>query len=158
MKFYEINQEMQNCLVTDENGEISEDSFNRLEELQMQEDEKLENLGVWYKTLMAESKAIKEERDSLYERQKAKEKKAEGIKAFLDYYLHSKGKSKFETAKLVLTFRKSTALEILNEDKVPEQFWKIKKEISKSDIKDAIKNGASFDFATIVEKENIQIK
>ena len=61
MNIYEIDNAMMS-LIDEETGEIKD--FTAFEELQMQREEKIENVALWYKNLVAESKAIREEENS----------------------------------------------------------------------------------------------
>jgi hypothetical protein len=67
---------------------------------------------------------------------------------------------KIDTPLLKLSFRKSEAVEILDEDQVPQEFKdvKITESVSKTKIKDAIKEGKVIPGAQLVTKQNLQIK
>ena len=58
MKLYEINEQIMAC-IDSETGELIDP--NKLKDLQIAKDEKLENLALWYKDLLAEANALKEE-------------------------------------------------------------------------------------------------
>ena len=142
-----------------ETGEIDQEKANSLlEGLQEAWDTKVENIGLFIKNIEAEAKAIKEEEKNLADRRKALENKSESLKAYLQYSLEAHDKEKFETAKIKMSFRASQQVVILDETKVPEQYLKVKTEIDKTAIKTALKEGATFDYATIVDKKNLQIK
>jgi len=68
------------------------------------------------------------------------------------------GNKAFETALFKLSLRKSQSVEITNENEVPDEFWAIKKEISKSTISQAIKDGLEVPGATMKENYGLQIK
>jgi hypothetical protein len=68
------------------------------------------------------------------------------------------GNKAFETALFKLSLRKSQSVEITNENDVPDEFWAIKKEISKSTISQAIKDGLEVPGATMKENYGLQIK
>ena len=80
MTLYEIDQAIQG-LVDPETGELMD--YEAFAALQMDRDAKIENMALWYKDLMADAKAIKEEADTLNERRKALENKAERLKSYL---------------------------------------------------------------------------
>lgn len=77
---YEINNEILNC-VDLETGEIVD--MEKLEALQLAFDEKVEGIACWVKNLLADAKAIKEEKDALAARQKNCENKAASLKEYL---------------------------------------------------------------------------
>lgn len=150
---YEIDFDIENCF-DPETGEIFED---RLEELQVEREKKLEGVALGYKNLMAEAEMIKAEIKSLTERQKRAEAKAEGLKGYLDRAL---GGAAFTTPKAQIKYRRSTALEIMDESDIPDEYWKVKteKSVDKLKIKDAMKSGIEVPGVELQEKLNISIK
>lgn len=157
---YEINEAITNC-VDEETGEIID--IEKLNELQMEMDRKIENLGLWYKNLVSDAQAIKYEIDTLTERKRRNESKAEQIKSVLDNFLNN---SKFETPKITMFYRKSKVTEVF--DNFIEWTKKRKNRIrfltykeptpNKTAIKEAILNGEKIPHAAIVEKNNLTIK
>ena len=159
MTLYEIDQKIEAAItnaVDEETGEITED-FAMLDELQIEREQKIENSGLYIKNLTAEIESLKAEEKALYERRKSKEKRAEWLKSYLAYSLAG---AKFETPKLALSFRKSIVVDVADVDKLPEEFKRVKTTIDadKTALKEALKAGALIDGATLVEKQNLQIK
>ena len=72
MNLYEINKEMLGCWDA-ETGEILDEA--RLDELQIERDEKIENIACWIKNLRAEKDALKAEKEVFAQRQKTVENK-----------------------------------------------------------------------------------
>ena len=143
MTIYEINEEILNCIDL-ETGEIID--IDRLNDLQLERDAKIENVACWIKELKAEAEAIKTEKQTLAERQKVAENKAESLKKWLAYALQGE---KFKTAKCSVSFRKSEVVEITDEGlnnlmKEHDELLTYKApEPNKKAIKDAIKDGLS---------------
>ena len=153
MKLYEIDVEIMN-LIDDETGEILD--VERFDELSGERDAKVENICLWIKNLKAEAEALKAEKDAFAQRQKVVENKMNSLKEFVSRYLEG---TSFKTTKVNVSFRKSESLEISDIYKIPEDFLKYKEpEVDKTALKKAIKEGASIEGATIVDKLNIQIK
>lgn len=154
MNIYEINKEIMDCIDL-ETGEIID--FEKLQELKIERNTKIENVALWIKNLIAESEAIKEEMKSLSERKERKDKKVEQLKEFLSSVLENQ---KFETARVAISYRKSSSLNIIDEAKINKQYIKevTTTSIDKMAIKEAIKLGQAVEGAEIVEKQNIQIK
>ena len=150
---YEINQDIMNC-IDFTTGEILDDE--KLQELQMEKSEKIENIALWIKNLESETKAIKDEINVLRERNELKERKIEKLKQ----YLTGNVEKKFETSKVIISYRKSVSVNITDESKLEEKYIKTKIETSvdKMAIKEAIKNGITVSGAELIEKQNIQIK
>lgn len=153
MKLYEIEQEILSC-VDMETGEIID--IEKLEQLEMCRDEKIENICLWIKNLTSDAEALKAEKDAFEKRQKAAEDKVARLKNFLTNYLDG---NKFETTKVKVSFRGSESVEVADISALPEKFLKFKDpEPDKTAIKTAIKAGDVVAGASIVQKQNIQIK
>lgn len=151
MNLYEIDQAIMECV--NEDGEIID--LDRMNELQMSRNDKVENIALWIKNLLAEAKAIGDEKKALDDRKQRCERKAESLKHYLDYALDG---HKFSTPRVAVSYRKSKSVDIINADLVPKEYFKVKYEISKSDISEALKNGEEVPGCVLTEKENIQIK
>lgn len=153
MHLYGIEAAMLEC-VDMETGEIIDEE--KLNQLSMARDEKIENIGKWIKNLTAAAAALKAEEQSFAERRKVTEKKVASLKSYLSDVL---GGQKFETTEVKISFRKSESLEIEEGAKVPEEFLKYKEpEVNKTELKKAVKGGLELEGVQIVQKQNLQIK
>lgn len=153
MKLYEINEQIMAC-IDSETGELIDPE--KLNDLQIAKDEKLENLALWYKDLLAEANALKEEKEAFAEREKAAKNKAESIKNYLSYVLNGEN---FKTTKCALSFRKSEKTVIDDIYSIPESYLKYAEpKADLTEIKKAIKNGEEIKGAHLEETQNIQIK
>jgi hypothetical protein len=151
---YEINQELLSCIDL-ETGEIID--TEKFDQLQIDRNEKLEQVALWYKNLLSEAKAYKAEKEVFAEKQKRAESKAESLKKYLDSTLHG---NKFDSVKVNITYRKSTSVEILDIDKLPEEYKKTITEVQadKAEIAKALKVGEAVTGASLKLSNNIQIK
>lgn len=150
---YEISEEILSC-VDMETGEIID--MDKLQELQMKFDDKVEGIALWIKNLLSEAAAIKVEKDKLAERQKACENKAKSLKEYLFKFLAGQ---KFKTPRVSISYRKSDSVEVEDVSMLPEEFLKFAEpEVRKADLKKALKEGVEIEGATLVEHQNIQIK
>lgn len=153
MKLYEIDEQIMNC-IDEETGEIFD--VEKFRALNLEKEAKIENVCLWIKNLKANAEALKAEKNALAERQKATENKMERLKIFISEYLNG---TKFETAKVQVSFRKSESLEISEDAVIPEEFLKYKvPDIDKVGLKKALKEGQIFEGVSIVANSNIQIK
>ena len=166
MTLYEIEQalelaieELLDC-VDEETGEVDEEKMHAVDALKMARAEKLEGIGCFIKNLMAEADAIKEESKKLAERAKIKENRVERLKRYVADNLLANNETKFEGVKVAYSFRKSEAVDILDESAIPSEYLKTKTEISpdKTAIKKAIKAGKEVAGAVVKENMNLQIK
>ena len=153
MNLYEIDNEILNC-VDMETGEIVD--LDKLNSLQMERDQKVENIGCWIKNLLADAKALKEEKDNLVKRQKAAENKAESLKRFLSSYLNGE---KFKTTRVAISYRSNSSVDIAEGAVVPEEYLRYSEPTpDKIGLKAALKAGDKFPGITLVTSQNIQIK
>lgn len=158
MNIYEIDNAMFS-LIDEETGEIKD--YEAFEELQMQREEKIENTALWYKNLIAESKAIREEEKALAERRKSLENKAENLKNFINRTLDG---NKFSTSKVAISYRKSTAVEV--DDEFIDYAMKNNNDLltfkrpepNKTVIKGMLQGGFDIPHAELVERNNMSIK
>ena len=158
MTIYEINEGILNCIDL-ETGEIID--IDKLNELELERDAKIENVACWIKELKAEAEAIKAEKLALAERQKVAENKAESLKKWLAYALQGE---KFKTAKCSVSFRKTESVEVTDEGlsnlmKEHDELLTYKApEPNKKAIKDAIKDGLSVAGVQLVQNVSTIIK
>ena len=70
----------------------------------------------------------------------------------------AKGIRRYETPLAKLSTRKSVAVEILDEQIIPADYWVIKREVSKSTIGQAIKDGAEVPGAQLRDNISLSIR
>lgn len=153
MNLYEIDNAITAC-VDEETGEIID--LEKLNELLMERDTKIEKVALWIKNLDALASSIKSERDALDKRMKLTENKAKSLREWLGNALDGQ---KFETSRVAVSFRKSEMTEV--DESVLDKKWckeKITYTPDKTAIKNAIKAGQTVDGARLVTRKNIQIK
>ena len=159
MNLYEIEQAIEDILSqVDENGMLTDEAMEKLQQLQMDEQTKIENVACKIKNLNAEAKALREEEKALAERRRSKESAAEKSKAYLQNVLMLKGLKKYETPRAVVSLRNSEAVSIDDDSLIPEDFKTYEPKISKTAIKEAIKAGQEVPGAKIVANQSLQIK
>lgn len=153
MNIYQIDEEIMSC-VDEETGEIID--IDKLRDLQMQRDDKIESVGLWIKDLIAEADAIGKEVKALQARKKASENKAESLKKYLKDALAGEP---FKTPRLSVTYRKSESVNILNQLYLDDKYLKISDPtVDKIAIKKDLKAGIAVAGAELVTNQNIQIR
>lgn len=163
MRLYDINKDIENTIedmfinVDEKTGEVKQEYVDRLNELQVQKEEKLENIGCYIKNLDAEVKAMEEEAKALNKRKDVLKKKSERLKKYVASILNGE---KFESTKVVFSFRKSDEVNIVDESLIPEEYMRTttKIEPNKDAIKKAIKEGKEVRGAFLVDKNNMSVK
>jgi outer membrane murein-binding lipoprotein Lpp len=153
MTLYEIDQKLLDCIDL-ETGEILNEE--RLNELQMERNEKLEKVALWIKELNAEADALKAEKQAFADRQKAAENKAGSLKKWLADALAGE---KFKTTKVMVSFRKTKSVEVADIFALDENYVKYSEPTAdKAAIKKAIEAGQKVAGATLVENVSISVK
>lgn len=151
---YDIRQELLDCVDTD-TGEILD--IARFDDLQIEYEEKIENIALWIKTLNADAEAYKNEKNAFAEREKKARNKAESLKQYLTDTLNGR---KFTTLSVDINWRKSTSVEV-DETKLPANWLReipATHVVDKVEITKALKAGEAIEGATLVERNNIQVK
>lgn len=165
MNLYEMNREMENVLLLleqtadQETGEVNSEMLEELNQLQMERDEKLENIGIYIKRLTYEVNALQSEQAVLNERIKQKKKAIDGLKNYVSGALLDNGQTKFETSRVVYSFRRSTKVKV-DESLLPKKYWvkTIEERPDKTGIGELLKKGQKVKGAELVESMNLQIK
>ena len=161
MTLYELAAEKERAIAEcfdEETGElIDAERFNKAF---ADFNEKIENIMLYVKDLKAKAKAIKEEKMALAHRQEVLEHKADSL---MDYLQSALNGNKFESAKGVISYRKSESVEIdlaefLQNENAYEYLKIAEPQPNKTEIKAAIKEGIKFKGAEIIVKQNMQIK
>lgn len=164
MKLYEIKDLYRKFEEMVNEGLIDDDAIvDTLESIDGEFEEKADNIACLIKTWLAEAEAIKTEEKSLKERRERKEKQADSLKQYLSITMQQLNKTKVETPRNVLSFRKSTSLHISDEEAFKTKYPRYIKietiqSIPRKEIADLIKNGEILDGAELIEKQNLQIK
>lgn len=150
---YEIDEQIMQC-IDEDTGEILD--LEKLNHLQMQQEQKVESLALWYKNLLSDAAALKAEKENFAAREKSARNRAESIKAYLSDFLNGE---KFETKKAKITFRKSKQVDIIDQSTIDDDYLIYQEpRPNKTKIKEALKSGAQLKGVQLVEKKNIQIK
>ena len=168
MNLYEINQRLIETIESQcdlETGELLEgsDLENAINGFEMELNQKIENIGLFCKSLNADVDALDKEIKTLQARKKSKENKLKSLSSYLKGFLLLHKIPKFETPRLVLKFRKSTKVEVLDKNKVPKEFVKpdtvVAGDVDKTAIKAWLKEhkGETVAGVELVENQNLNI-
>lgn len=157
---FEINsqiEELSERLIDPETGELDDEVMAQLDQLAIDQDEKLEAYGMKIKSLEAEIDAIAKEKKRFDKRVHAK---AALIDKLMEKVSQTLGGKPKEYTNVTFSFRKSESVEIGNEDAIPEDYcdYETRKKPVKAKIKDAIKRGVDVPGAVLIEKQNLQVK
>ena len=150
---YEIDTQITECFDAD-TGELLD--AEKLENLMIGKENKLENVALWIKNLKADAAMYKAEKTAFAERQAAAERKAESLTEWLKNALNGQ---KFKTEKAEVSFRKTSKVEVLDIWELNEDFVKYSDPTpDKAAIKRAIKAGEDVKGAKLIDDISISIK
>lgn len=157
MKLYEIDEAILSC-VDLKTGEIIDSE--KLEELNIARDNKIENIALWVKNLKAEAAAYETEKKSFEQRQKAVENKIKGLTFYLNKALEGRV---FKTEKVQISYRRSEIVELdegLEINTLPDELYSEEHTYKpdKKAIKQYIKTHGGLNGCRLVTNSNIQIK
>ena len=161
MTLYEIDQRITE-LVDPETGELLD--FDAFQALQMDRQEKIENAVLWYKDLIAQAKAIKEEVENLTKRSSSIQRRAEGVRGWIALALNG---AKFSTPRCTVTYRTSKSLEV--EDTKQTAQWledngfvdlvvHSDPKLDKRAVTSLVQQGIDVPGAKIVERKCVQVR
>lgn len=120
---------------------------------------KAENYAGLIKDLESEAEAYKKEIERMTKIKKALENRASLLKKNLEEAMIELDKKKFKTNLFSFNIQKNApSVQILDENKVPEDFVEYERKIKKNDLKKAIQNGLITDSAILVESESLRIR
>lgn len=155
-RLYEIMREIEDFRfeIDEETGEIL--NADDLDMLELERDEKIENICLWIKNLRSDAKAYKDEEAAFREKRKKAETRAESLKRYIDRLLDG---NKFKTNRVQVSYRDSESVVCSNILAVDSDYLRYgDPELDKTKIKKAIKEGIEVKGCRLQHKRNIQIK
>ena len=153
MTLYDIDAAILEC-VDEETGEIVD--VEKLENLLIERELKIENVACWIKDLQSHSKRIKDEMDKFKAKKEAVDNNIERLKEYLYSALCGE---KFKTAKVSIYYKNSESVYVPDVSVLPEWAIRVKEpEAKKDDIKKALKAGKEVPGATLVQNTSIVIR
>lgn len=169
MNLYEVSVDYRRFQEQVESGEIPEEAIaDTLEAIEGNFDDKVDSIACIIKSLLAEAKEIKSERDALDGRMKQKQKAADRLTKSLKDQMFFSGRTKVETPRNVVKIRKNPpSVEIDNEEDfisfaqanaLDSLLSYSQPKPNKTAIKDVLKDGAELPGVRLVEGNRLDIK
>lgn len=129
-------------------------------------EDKAADIAVLIKEMNAEAAALREEELNLAERRKAKENRVKWLTQYLADNMQAAGLAKVDRPRATLSFRKSKAVRIDDEEGFilwaeksgQYGFLNLKTTVNKTAVRDALKAGNELPGAVIEERQSLQIK
>lgn len=160
MKLYEIEKQYMDLLKEMETSEDVETITYALDAIEDERSVKLDSIAKYLRCLDGEIASIDAEIARLSAMKKTKSNAQKSMKNYIAYSLTASGIHKTETDLFKFSFRKSESVKILDKDVIPKEFIteNIDYAVDKTAIKEAIKSWETIEGATLLEKQNLQIK
>lgn len=164
MTIYELAAQYEGFARLVEDGDIPDEAIaDTFALLDAEFDDKADALACIIKELGAEAEAIKAQETALKERRQRKESRAEYLRGLLSESMKRLDKAKIETSRNVISFRKSTALVIADEEDFKQRHRDLCQveevvKIPKKDITDRLKAGEEISGAALETRQNLQIR
>lgn len=158
MKLYEIDAAINDALLNaaDEDGEITDEALQRLDELMMMREDKCEAIALVIKNTRAERDALKNEEDKLKQRRQAAERKEERLRDYLHYALQGE---KLKTPRVSIYYTTRQIAAITDATQLPEDYLRYSDPVpDKVAILKALKEGKEIDGAALDSSSSIVIK
>ena len=141
-------------LIDEETGEIAD--LEAFEKLNLELDTKIKNMALWVLNLESDAVQLEEQEKKFQKRKNAARNKAERLRNYLDAFL---GGRKRIYPEVTLSYRPSEQVFIEDAMRIPEQFLTPQDpKIDKTAIKEAIKQGVTVPGASLLPKNNLQIR
>lgn len=156
MQLYELTE----MYLSLKDMDIEEGNLNSaLENIDDEIETKAENIAKVLRDFDGDIEALKSEEERLAKKRKAIENRQKQLKEYLQNAMLVLGKRKFKTDLFSFNIQKNApSLKILDESKIPEDYYKIEKKLNKNDLKEAVKNGLFEDAAELVQTESLRIR
>lgn len=133
--------------------------WEALEALNVGLEDKMEAVACYIKDRERLAADIKAEEAALVKRRKAIENEVAGLKGYLAQNMEQTGKTGLETAKCKIGFRRSSRVEIVDEDKLPAAYWVVTetRRPDKAALKKLLGQGGEVTGAKLVESRNLYV-
>lgn len=156
MKIHEIDEAIQNC-IDPETGEVD---VEQITALQMERNQKIDNIAAWVLDLNGDAEKIKAEIDRLEKMKKSVENKTESLKSFLAFAL---AEQNYKGDLYRVNFRRTKFVRDMTEDeakKLPDEFKIVKTTVKpdKRKLKEAVDNGWVISGVAVDERVSVTVK
>ena len=160
-KLYELKELYQNIweLVGDDESDL-EALETALSQVEDNLEIKAENIAKLIKSIDADAEVIKIEEQRLAKRRKTLENKQKGMKLYLETQLKEMGVDKIQGTLMSVRLQKNPpSVNVLDENKIPEKYWKVvtTRSMDKKLILDDLKAKVEVEGAVIKQEKSLRI-
>lgn len=125
--------------MVDEDGVLLPEAEAAFDELQMEKEQKFENIAKLIKNLNADAEACKIEKARLDIKKKNAENKVERLKAYLKFVMEKSKQSDYKAGLFSFKIQEFASVVVADVSKLPVEFQNITIEPKKKDLADAMK-------------------
>lgn len=157
---FKITEDMRylNALLEESGGEITPEIERALSFTQEALVAKVEDLSQLVKYSEALAAMAGTRIAELQEIKRRAERKVNTVKEAIAKAMEVYGLDRLSAGLYTISFRKSLAVEIENEAKIPNEFIKVETHINKKDLRAYLAHGGEVEGAHLVERRNLQLK
>lgn len=156
-QLYKITEQYKSIQTMDFDKQVINDT---LEAIEGEFEEKAKNIGFVNANMAARIEAIDSEIKRLQAMKKVEANKQEALKDYLRHNMQQCDITKIECDLFTITLRKPSDVCVIDdEEKIPQDYWKVVKSVDKALIKRALKDGHEVDGASLqAGKAGLMIK
>ena len=160
MELYNIHQAHRSLIaqIEENGGEVTPELETSLQSLQIGINDNLASLAYTVKEYNDKALLVANEIKRLQGLEKSHKNNAEYFKQYIDTVMKETGLSKVEHNHIRISYRKSTAVDVFDVERLDARYLVVKTEPNKTLIKSAIEAGELVAGAELVERQNLQIK
>lgn len=157
---YELTDDYLRLLEFAEDVDVEEQAFiDTMEAIEGEIEDKADGYARVIKQLSADAEALDKEAKRLSDRKQSIDNRIKRMKESLTKAMVVTGKTKFKTDLFSFNVQKNAPATVIDdEEAIPEEFWRVKREVDKSKIKDALKEGKEFKWAHLEQGESVRIR
>lgn len=156
MKLYELTEAYE----TISNLELSEEELSiHLQNISDEIDTKAENIVKVLKDMDGDIEKLKTAEKELKAKKTALENRKQNLRNYLQSQMELVDKKKIKTDLFTISIQNTQKeLNILDETKIPDEFFKVERTLKKAEFKKAVQSGEYQDIAELLSKESMVIR
>lgn len=156
MKLYELTEAYE----TISNLELSEEELSiHLQNISDEIDTKAENIVKVLKDMDGDIEKLKTAEKELKAKKTALENRKQNLRNYLQSQMELVDKKKIKTDLFTISIQNTQKeLNILDETKIPNEFFKVERTLKKAEFKKAVQSGEYQDIAELLSKESMVIR
>lgn len=155
MRLYEITE----AYMALDNLDDTEDIKVYLGAIQDEFNDKVENITYVIQDYKTQAKTLRDEEKRLSDKRRALENKTTYLEDYIFENMKALNMQKAKAGTFDLKIQKNPkSVKILDEAKITDDYIRIKKELDKAKIKEALKNGITVEGAELIQTEGLRIR